>query len=109
MLIGSAFGGFETFATAVEALETQGFRKMNPFCIPFAITNTCGALTAMDLGFMGPNYSISSACASGNFAILNAADHIRAGHADVMLAGAPLAYMLSCQCLCQTPQQRNRS
>ena len=32
---------------------------MNPFCIPFAITNTCGALTAMDLGFMGPNYSIS--------------------------------------------------
>jgi len=39
--------------------------------------NQVGALTAMDLKFMGPNYSISSACASGNFAILNAADHIR--------------------------------
>ena len=38
-LIGSAMGGMHSFATAVEAMETQGHRKMNPFCIPFAITN----------------------------------------------------------------------
>ena len=43
---------------------------MNPFCIPFAITNMAGALLAMDLGFMGPNYSISTACATGNYCIL---------------------------------------
>ncbi len=43
---------------------------MNPFCIPFAITNMSGALLAMDLGFMGPNYSISTACATGNYCIL---------------------------------------
>ncbi len=42
---------------------------MNPFCIPFAITNMGGALLAMDLGFMGPNYSISTACATGNYCI----------------------------------------
>ena len=48
----------------------QGFRKMNPFCIPFAINNMGGALLAMDLNFMGPNYSISTACATGNFCIL---------------------------------------
>lgn len=48
----------------------QGFRRMNPFCIPFAITNMPGALLAMDLGFMGPNYSISTACATGNYCIL---------------------------------------
>ena len=47
----------------------QGHRKMNPFCIPFAITNMGGALLAMDLGFMGPNYSISTACATGNYCI----------------------------------------
>ena len=67
---------------------------MNPFCIPFAITNMGSALTAMDLGFMGPNYSISSACASGNFCILNSVDHIRNGEADLMLAGASDAAVL---------------
>ena len=38
-LIGSALGGMQTFATATENLVTIGHRKMNPFCIPFAITN----------------------------------------------------------------------
>ena len=42
---------------------------MNPFCIPFAINNMGGALLAVDIGFMGPNYSISTACASGNYSI----------------------------------------
>ena len=93
-LIGSAMGGMHSFSTATEALHTQSHRKMNPFCIPFAITNMGSALTAMDLGFMGPNYSISSACASGNFCILNSVDHIRNGEADLMLAGASDAAVL---------------
>ena len=93
-LIGSAMGGMHSFSTATENLFTQGHRKMNPFCIPFAITNMGSALTAMDLGFMGPNYSISSACASGNFCILNSVDHIRNDEADVMLAGASDAAIL---------------
>jgi 3-oxoacyl-[acyl-carrier-protein] synthase II len=93
-LIGSAMGGMHSFSTATEALVTVGHKKMNPFCIPFAITNMGSALTAMDLGFMGPNYSISSACASGNFCILNSVDHIRNGEADLMLAGASDAAIL---------------
>lgn len=87
ILVGTAMGGMQTFATAVEDQTTKGFRRMNPFCIPFAITNMPGALLAMDLGFMGPNYSISTACATGNYCILQAADHIRRGDADLMLAG----------------------
>ena len=67
---GSAMGGMQTFATAVEAQAFQGYKKMNPFCIPFAITNMGGAMLAMDLGFMGPNYPISTACATGNYCIL---------------------------------------
>ena len=93
-LIGSALGGLHSFTAATEALHVQGHKKMNPFCIPFAITNMGSALTAMDLGFMGPNYSISSACASGNFCILNSVDHIRNGEADLMLAGASDAAIL---------------
>ena len=98
-LIGSAMGGMHSFSTATENLVKEypswiGHKKMNPFCIPFAITNMGSALTAMDLGFMGPNYSISSACASGNFCILNSVDHIRNGEADLMLAGASDAAVL---------------
>lgn len=87
-IIGSAMGGFQTFATAVEVLNEKGPKKMNPFCIPFAITNMSSALLAMDLGFMGPNYSCASACASGNHCIMNAVQHIQRGEVDLMLAGA---------------------
>lgn len=41
----------------------------------------------MDAGFMGPNYSVSTACATGNFMINNAAIHIRRGDCDLCLAG----------------------
>ena len=87
ILVGTAMGGMNTFATAVEDWATKGFRRMNPFCIPFAITNMPGAQLAMDTGFMGPNYSISTACATGNYCLIAAADHIRRGDADLMLAG----------------------
>lgn len=87
ILIGTAMGGMNTFAVAVEALSTNGYKKMNPFCIPFAIQNMGGAMLAMDLGFMGPNYPIATACATGNYCIWNATQHIIKGDADLMLAG----------------------
>ena len=42
---------------------------------------------AMDLGFMGPNYSISTACATANYCFVAAANHIRKGDADIIIAG----------------------
>ncbi|XP_038700749.1 3-oxoacyl-[acyl-carrier-protein] synthase II, chloroplastic-like isoform X3 [Tripterygium wilfordii] len=86
VLIGSAMGGMKVFNDAIEALRIS-YRKMNPFCVPFATTNMGSAMLAMDLGWMGPNYSISTACATSNFCILNAANHIIRGEADLMLCG----------------------
>ncbi|XP_047941665.1 3-oxoacyl-[acyl-carrier-protein] synthase II, chloroplastic-like [Salvia hispanica] len=86
VLIGSAMGGMKVFHDAIEALRVS-YRKMNPFCVPFATTNMGSAMLAMDLGWMGPNYSISTACATSNFCILNAANHIIRGEADMMLCG----------------------
>ncbi|KAG0579469.1 hypothetical protein M758_4G100000 [Ceratodon purpureus] len=86
VLIGSAMGGMQIFNDAIEALRVS-YRKMNPFCVPFATTNMGSAMLAMDLGWMGPNYSISTACATSNFCILNAANHIIRGEADIMLSG----------------------
>lgn len=86
VLIGSAMGGMKVFNDALEALRIS-YKKMNPFCVPFATTNMGSAMLAMDLGWMGPNYSISTACATSNFCILNAANHIIRGEADMMLCG----------------------
>ncbi|KAK4427423.1 3-oxoacyl-[acyl-carrier-protein] synthase II, chloroplastic [Sesamum alatum] len=86
IIIGSALGGMKVFSDAIEALRIS-HKKMNPFCIPFATTNMGSAVLAMDLGWMGPNYSISAACATSNFCILDAANHIIRGETDMMLCG----------------------
>lgn len=65
----------------------QSYKKISPFFIPYAITNMGSALVAIDQGFMGPNYSISTACATANYAFQSACNHIRAGEADMMVAG----------------------
>ncbi|KAK1365134.1 Beta-ketoacyl-[acyl-carrier-protein] synthase I [Heracleum sosnowskyi] len=93
VLIGSAMGGMKVFNDAIEALRIS-YRKMNPFCVPFATTNMGSAMLAMDLGWMGPNYSISTACATSNFCILNAANHIIRGEADMMLSGGSDAVII---------------
>ena len=46
-----------------------------------------GALVGMEFGFMGPNYSISTACATANYCFVAASNHIRNGDADMILAG----------------------
>ena len=79
-------GGLTVFQDGVKALVNKGPKKITPFFIPYAITNMGGALLAIEKGFMGPNYSISTACATANYAFA-AANHIKKGEADVMIAG----------------------
>lgn len=111
ILIGSGMGGMERYVEGVTALNEKGPRGVSPFFIPFILTNMGGGLLAMDLGFMGPNYSISSACATGNHAIISAADHIRKGDADLMLCGGAEAPILPIGiagfCACKALSQRN--
>jgi 3-oxoacyl-[acyl-carrier-protein] synthase II len=93
ILIGSGMGGMSVFYDGVETILTKGYKRLTPFFVPYIITNMGGAILAIDLGFMGPNYSISTACATSNFCIHAAAEQIRQGQADVMLCGgaeAPL-------------------
>ncbi|MEN9343826.1 MAG: 3-oxoacyl-[acyl-carrier-protein] synthase I,chloroplastic [Chlamydiota bacterium] len=87
ILIGSGMGGMRVFYDGVETLLSKGYKRLTPFFVPFIITNIAGALLAIDLGFMGPNYSISTACATANYSIHAAAEHILRGDADVMICG----------------------
>ncbi|KAE9601574.1 putative beta-ketoacyl-[acyl-carrier-protein] synthase II [Lupinus albus] len=94
VLIGSGMGGMKVFSDAIEVLQISSYKKLNPFSVPFAITNMGSAMLAIDLGWMGPNYSISTACATSNFCILSAANHIIRGDVDVMLCGGSDAAIL---------------
>jgi 3-oxoacyl-[acyl-carrier-protein] synthase II len=67
---------------------------MSPFFIPYTITNMASALLAIENGLMGPNYSISTACATSNYCFYAAANHIRRGEADVMIAGGTEAAII---------------
>ncbi|KAH6763375.1 3-ketoacyl-acyl carrier protein synthase I [Perilla frutescens var. hirtella] len=87
VLVGSAMGGFTAFSNGVEALVEKGHKKISPFFIPYSISNMGSALLAIDTGLMGPNYSIATACATSNHCFIAAANHIRRGDAEVMVAG----------------------
>jgi len=111
VLIGSGIGGMTTFEDNVKVLNEKGLRRVTPFLIPFILTNMGSALLAMDIGFMGPNYSISTACATSNNCIVSAAEHIRTGEADIMLCGgaeAPLSPIgLAGFCVLKALSERN--
>ena len=87
IIIGSGMGGMGVFHDGVETLLQKSYRRLTPFFVPYIITNMGGALLAIDIGFMGPNYSISTACATSNYCIHAAAEQIQQGTADLMLCG----------------------
>ncbi|CAN0853914.1 3-oxoacyl-[acyl-carrier-protein] synthase I, chloroplastic [Linum grandiflorum] len=94
VLVGTGMGGLTVFSDNVQALIEKGHRKVSPFFIPYSITNMGSALLAIELGFMGPNYSISTACATSNYCFYAAANHIRRGEADLMIAGGTEAAII---------------
>ncbi len=92
-IVGSGMGGMKSFFDGVNTIEKSGYKRLTPFFVPVIITNMAGALLAIDLGFQGPNYSISTACATSNYCIHAAAEQIRQGRADLMLCGGSEAPM----------------
>jgi len=87
ILIGSGMGGMSVFLEGNKTLINKGYNRITPFFVPFIITNMGGGLLSIDLGFTGPNYSISTACATANYSIVSAAQHIERGDADLMVCG----------------------
>ncbi|KAM1155910.1 hypothetical protein ACFX1X_026992 [Malus domestica] len=81
------------FYDAIEALRFS-YKKVNPFCAPFTTTNMGSAMLAMDLGWMVPNYSTSTACATSSFCTLNSANHIIKANADLMLCDGSDSVMI---------------
>lgn len=111
VVLGSGMGGMTVFYDGVKNLLEKGSKRITPFFVPYILPNMGGALLAVDIGFMGPNYPISTACATSNYSIIAAAEHIRRGEADLMITGgveAPISPIgLGGFCACRALSERN--
>lgn len=87
IFIGSGIGGMDTIEKNHSKLLEGGPRKVSPFMIPALISNMASGIVAIEIGAMGPNFSIVSACATGAHAIGESLKTLRLGEADVMIAG----------------------
>jgi 3-oxoacyl-[acyl-carrier-protein] synthase II len=87
VIVGSGIGGIATVAEEHRTLLEKGPRRVSPFMIPMLITNIAAGEIAIAYNIRGPNYSLSSACATSNHTIGDALRLIRYGDADVIIAG----------------------
>lgn len=87
VLIGSGIGGLESIAKTAVLLKERGPRRVSPFFIPGSLINLVSGQVSIRFGFKGPNHSVVTACSTGAHAIGDAARIIKAGEADVMIAG----------------------
>nr|BFF39599.1 beta-ketoacyl-ACP synthase II [Tenacibaculum mesophilum] len=85
---GAGIGGLETFQNEVlNYAEGDGSPRFNPFFIPKMIADIAPGNISIKNGFMGPNYTTVSACASSANAMIDALNYIRLGHCDVVVTG----------------------
>ena len=85
---GAGIGGLETFQNEVmNFAQGDGTPRFNPFFIPKMIADIAPGNISIKHGFMGPNYTTVSACASSANAIIDALNYIRLGYCDVVVTG----------------------
>ncbi|MGE0062795.1 MAG: beta-ketoacyl-ACP synthase I [Xanthobacteraceae bacterium] len=87
IIMGSGGPSTRAIVDAADTARTKGPKRVGPFAVPKAMSSTASATLATWFKIKGVNYSISSACATSNHCIGNAAEMIQYGKQDVMFAG----------------------
>jgi len=86
-IIGTGAGGQQTQDEAYLRVYGEGAKRVHPFTIPRLMLNAVASQITMEFGLHGPAFVTSSACASANHAIGQAAAMIRAGQVSVAITG----------------------
>jgi 3-oxoacyl-[acyl-carrier-protein] synthase II len=85
--VGVGLGGLSTIEKTKQTILEKGPSRISPYSIPAIISNLAAGQLSMIYGLRGPSYCITSACSSGAHALGEAAEWIRRGRAQVMVAG----------------------
>ncbi|WP_103256041.1 beta-ketoacyl-[acyl-carrier-protein] synthase family protein [Tabrizicola aquatica] len=93
VILGTAAGGIRTWEDSYRAVFAEGKNRVPPLVVPRLMHNAAASHLSIRHGAGGPVLSVSSACASANHALGLALQQIRAGAADVMLAGGSEAML----------------
>ena len=87
VIVATGIGGIKEIEEQHIALLEKGPRKVSPFAVPRLMANAASGTIAIYYGLKGPNFCVSSACASANHAIGEAFSNILAGRSDIVITG----------------------
>jgi 3-oxoacyl-[acyl-carrier-protein] synthase II len=93
IVFGTAIGGFLGIMEQHDVLRDRGPERVSPNFLPNVLVDSASGQLAISLGYRGPNYAPVSACATGSHAVGEAAEIVRRGDADAVLAGGAEACM----------------
>src|SRR3989441_5694249 len=93
VVFGTAIGGVSGLLEQEEIRRERGPDRVSPNFLPNILVDSASGQLAISLGIKGPNYAVVSACATGSHAIGEAAELIKRGDADAILAGGGEACM----------------
>ena len=94
VVVSSGIGGVASTLSAYDTLKAKGWQRLSPFTVPMLMPNGSAGWISLELGARAGVHTTVSACASGAEAIGYAMDMIRAGRADVVLAGGTEAAIM---------------
>jgi 3-oxoacyl-[acyl-carrier-protein] synthase II len=93
VVINTGGGGLGEMETAQMQLMQKGPKTVSPFLVPMVMANAASCIVSIELGTTGPLNTSTLACASGNYALIDAYYMMQRGEADVMIAGGTEATM----------------
>ena len=93
VLIATGIGGIATLEEQILVNAEKGARRVSPFLVPMMMPNAASATVSMRWGWQGPCQTVSTACAAGTHALVDAAMWIASGRCDVVAAGGSEAAM----------------
>src|SRR3954454_196066 len=94
IVFGSAIGGVPGILEQADTLRERGPSRVSPSFLPNVLVDSVSGQLAISLGIKGPNYAVVSACATGSHAVGEAAEMIKRGAADAVLAGGTEACLI---------------